>query len=367
MIGTHRDGDDDARYEPRWDASVELALERQIGLNWCWAAVAKGIVDHYGGPKQKQCQYATKFLQQHRSCCRGKVVELRCDAAHDVDSVLIDYGVYASPPFHRPVSLETLRRELERDRPVVALIEFASTAHAVVITAVDVANRFVGVCDPWWNPDRKTLRADELSRGYETNGRWFYTILTRPRPGAPHRAKISLLRDRMLHDDRRLTPMSRQRSEPLEIGLYQADPYQLALGNGLQSAEQFARDTFRLDLFDDGDEASLRLDIELTRLREDIEARLERGFELRIVRCFAIKFEALWFTDPGDPSHRTDHYIPIPRVPYYLEEGREYGAAELRDILAKAAETCMPSIETNRAFIERLAREAAFHVDDPTM
>jgi papain like cysteine protease AvrRpt2 len=365
VIGAHRD--DDARYEPRWDASVELGMERQIGLNWCWAAVAKGIVDHYGGPKQKQCQYATKFLQQRRSCCRGKVVELRCDAAHDVDSVLMHCGVYASPPFHRPVSLDTLRRELERDRPVVALVQFPATVHALAITAVDVANRRIGVCDPWWDPKRKTIDAGRFERAYDGNGRWFYTILTRPRPGAAPLAKVSLLRDRMPHNDPRATHAPHRRSEPLEISLYQADPHQLALGTGLQRAERFARDTFRLDVFDDNGEASLRLDVELTKLREDVEARLERGFELRIVRCFALKFEALWFTDPADPSHRADHYIPVPRVPYYLDEGREYGAVELREILVKAAELCMPSIETNRTFVERLAREAAFHPDDPTM
>jgi len=365
MIDLHRD-DGELRAR-RWDASVDLELERQIGLNWCWAAVAKGIVDHYGGPKQKQCQYATKFLQQRRSCCRGRVVELRCDAAHDVDSVLMDYGVYASPPFHRPVSLDALRRELERDRPVVALIGFPTTVHAVAITAVDVANRRIGICDPWFSPKRKELCADEFERAYDERGRWFYTILTRPRPGAPRRAKVSLLRDRMPLRDQQSAHMPHRTSEPLEIDMYEADPYRLAHGDGLQTAELFLRDVFRLDVADDHDDASLRLDVELTAMREDIEARLERGFEVRIVRCFAIKFEALWFTDPSDIAHRTDHYIPIPRVPYYLEEGREYSAAEMRDALVKAAELCMPSIETNRRFVERLAREAAFHPDDPTM
>ncbi|MEA2721588.1 MAG: hypothetical protein QOJ39_3452 [Candidatus Eremiobacteraeota bacterium] len=364
MIGAHRD--DATPAEPRWDASVELELERQIGLNWCWAAVAKGIVDHYGGPKQKQCQYATKFLRQRTSCCRGKVLQLRCDCAHDVDSVLQDCGVYAVPPFHRPVTLETLRRELERDRPVVALMQFPMTVHAIVITAVDVVNGRIGFCDPWKNPKRKVLDAGAFRHAYESDGRWFYTILTRPRTGAQPRAKISLLRDRMAHAGRERIPVQRPRSEPLEIGLYHADPYQLALGTGLQTAERFALKTFGLNVFVDGPDASLDLDRELTGMRADIEARLERGFELRIVRCFAIKFEALWFTDPGDASHRTDHYIPLRRVPYYLEEAREYGAAELRDILKSAAQMCLPSVEIDRAFVERLAREAAFHIDDPT-
>jgi hypothetical protein len=359
--------DDVAPYEPRWDASVELELERQIGLNWCWAAVAKGIVDHYGGPKRKQCQYATKFLQQRTSCCRRKVLELRCDAAHDVDSVLQKYGVYAAPPFHRPVTLDTLRRELERDRPVVALMLFPSTVHAVAITAVDVANRRIGFCDPWLHPKRAEMRADAFTRAYNTTGRWFYTILTRPRAGAPQRATVSLLRDRMPHDAQRPSHMPRRSSEPLEIDMYEADVERLAAGTGLQTAERFMRYAFRLDLGGENADASVRLDLELTAARDDIDARLDRGLEVRIVRCFAIKFEALWFTDPADLSHRTDHYIPIGPVPDYLEAGREYGAAELRDILAKTAQLCLPSVEINRRFVERLAQESALRVDDPTM
>ena len=46
------------------------------------------------------------------------------DVAHDVDSVLHHFGVYAPPPYRRAIGLQTLRRELERDRPVVALMRF---------------------------------------------------------------------------------------------------------------------------------------------------------------------------------------------------------------------------------------------------
>ena len=61
MIGSR--GDFAERYELHWDASIDFALERQIGRHWCWAAVAKGIVEHYGGPRRHQCQYATQFLR----------------------------------------------------------------------------------------------------------------------------------------------------------------------------------------------------------------------------------------------------------------------------------------------------------------
>jgi len=73
------------------------------------------------------------------------------------------------------------------------------------------------------------------------------------------------------------------------------------------------------------------------------------------VRCFAYKLEALWFTDPSDTSHRTDHYVPVPPVPYYLEEGREYSGAELREVLVEASRIALPAIDADRRFIERLS------------
>ncbi len=63
--------------------------------------------------------------------------------------------------------------------------------------------------------------------------------------------------------------------------------------------------------------------------------------------------------DPADTMHRRDHYVPIPRVPYYLEAGHEYSAGEMAAALADAARLCLPSIETGRAFVDRTLAEAA--------
>jgi hypothetical protein len=361
VIGQRRFGG--AAYEPRWDASVDLVLERQNGLNWCWAAVAKGIVEHYGGPIRKQCQYATQFLRQKKSCCRAGAPRPVCDVAHDVDSVLVHYGMFAAPPFHRPVSLATVRRELERDRPVVALIRFPELVHAVIIDAVDVVNRRVGVLDPKKRPVRKDLDFATFQHAYAENGRWFYTILTRPPATGARLTKVSLLRDRMHEEDRGVMSAPDRRSESLEIDLYEADPFRVAEGTGLQTAEFSSRRTVRLDVFDSTDGA-LWLDEHLTPLRDEIEARLARGFEVRFLRSYAFHLQVLWFTDPSDPSHRKDHYLPVPWVPYYLEEGREYSPAELRDALIKISPCVLQSIEINKRWIERLDRETAYQGDE---
>jgi hypothetical protein len=356
-------------YERRWDASIDFALERQIGRNLCWAAVAKGIVDHYGGPRLRQCQYATTFLGQRKTCCRKSVPELCCDREHDVDSVLARYGNYALP-FHRPIRLETIRRELERDRPVVALVRFPTSNHAVVVTAVDVPHGRVGVCDPSTGSWRRTVTVDELTHAYRGQATWVYTIITRPRWDARARATVSPLHEPMRQPDRdvRHNPWPQADSKPLQIQLdtYEANIFRLADGTGLATAERDGRRTVRLDAYDETD-GSLMIDYELTKLREEIWARLERGFEVRYLTCFAVKLTALWFTDPHDPSHRTDHYIPVPPLYSRFDETREYSVAETREIFIYVAKYCIPSVEINQKWIERLDRETANQPDDPTI
>jgi hypothetical protein len=52
-----------------------------------------------------------------------------------------------------------LRRELERDRPVVALMQFREgTVHALTITAVDTAEQVIGYSALVWASARFTRR-----------------------------------------------------------------------------------------------------------------------------------------------------------------------------------------------------------------
>ncbi len=355
MISAFRDAAETR--ERRWDASIDLELERQNGRNWCWAAVAKGIVEHYGGPKRKQCQYATTFLRRKKTCCRSGPLRLPCDQPHDVDSVLMHYGMYAAPPFHRPVGLQTLYRELERDRPVVALMRYPTTVHAVLITAVDVANGFLRSSDPDPSNGVREVEIESFVKGYD-GARWFYTILTRPVSAL--RSKVSLLHDRMRQSDEELAAVRLPLGETLEVDLYELDPYRLADGTGLQTPEynQRASITFGATRYDGWG----GLQDELTKTRDEIEVRIARGFEVRIVRCHAYKLEALWFTDPTDPSHRSDHYLPFGNL-YDLED-KEYSPAELRDAMIKIAPIGLAAVEHSRKWIERLDRETAHQDDD---
>lgn len=339
-----------------WDAALDLVLERQIGLKWCWAATAKGIVDYYGGPELSQCRYATHFLHQTETCCDGNERSERCDAAHDVDSVLRFFDVYAPPPLRRSIQLHTLRRELDRDRPVVALMRFRDgTVHALAITAVDVAGERIGFSDPWYGPQTDTLGAHEFANDYEAGGRWIYTILTRP-PRSDPDPTISLLRDRFSADERRSSRRARGTSHALNLDVFEIGPAPLAAGVGPQAAERVSHTTFSLDPTA-RDEPS-RLERALHAMREEINEHRGRGFDVRLLRVPALMLTSLWFVREDGPAGDVDaHFLPIAPTPDFLRAGQEYTLREFRELLVEPARRSLRSNETDRAFIERLDRE----------
>ncbi|HEY0381558.1 MAG TPA: papain-like cysteine protease family protein [Candidatus Elarobacter sp.] len=340
-----------------WDAALDLVLERQIGLKWCWAATAKGIVDYYGGPLLPQCRYATHFLRQTQSCCDGNERSARCDVAHDVDTVLRHFGVYAPPPFRRAVHLQTLCRELERDRPVVALMRFPGGAvHALAITAVDVAEQRIGFSDPWYGPQTDSRPAHDFTNNYESGGRWIYSILTRPPRSQPD-AAISFLHDRFGEGQRRLSQHAPRTSSALNLDVYFIGPEVLAAGEDPQAAERLAQESFALDP-PPGDDPS-RLERVLRAMRDDIDARRANGFAVRLLRVPALMLTALWFVRDDAPAgtNADAHFIPVEPAPFFLEAGQEYTLREFRELLVEPARRALRSTEIDRAFIERLDRE----------
>jgi hypothetical protein len=314
-------------------------------------------VDYYGGPKLPQCRYATHFLNQAESCCDGNEQSPRCDVAYDVDSVLHHFGLFAPPPFRRSVQLATLRRELERDRPVVALMQFQDgTVHALAITAVDVAEQRIGYSDPWYGPQPDSREAHDFTNDYEGGGRWIYTILTRP-PHARPDAAISFLHDQFGDEHRRLSYHARRTSAALNLDVYVIGPGPLAAGEDPQTAERLADCTVSLDPAPRDDPS--RLERVLLGMRDDIEARRARGFDVRLLRVPSVMLTALWFVREDAPAgtNADAHFVPVEPAPYFLEAGQEYTLREFRDLLAEPARNALRSNEINRAFIERLDRE----------
>ncbi|MBV8748352.1 MAG: hypothetical protein JO103_01425, partial [Candidatus Eremiobacteraeota bacterium] len=273
-------------------------------MNWCWAAVAKAIVDHYGGPTHTQCEYATRFLEQHETCCNGNERTNRCDVPHDVDSVLAAHGVYAAPAFRRPIRLETILRELQRDRPIVALMAFADVVHAVVITAVDVTEGVIGFADPSFGSPRFECEANDFAIARDEDRYWVHTILTRPNARF-QRVHISYMHERITRHEKEYSRDAQRITDPLELNAYEAHPSELIAGEGLRNPEFLRRRTYRLDA-DWNDPSAGLFERALTPMRDEIESRIAVGYEVRVLTCHPIHLRALWFTRPtDDPPHRT--------------------------------------------------------------
>ncbi|HZW53889.1 MAG TPA: hypothetical protein VFF00_07630, partial [Candidatus Elarobacter sp.] len=240
-------------------------------------------------------------------------------------------------------------------RPVVALMRFPDgTVHALAITAVNVAERLIGYSDPWYGPNTKLLGAHDFTNGYEIGGRWIYTILTRPPRSQPD-AAISFLYDRFGDDEQRSSHHARRTGSALKLDAYFIGPEPLAAGEDPQTAECLPEFSLAVDPAP-GDEPS-RLQRELQTMRDEIEARLARGFSVRMLRVPSLMLTALWFVREDARAGGDAHFVPVAPAPHFLEAGQEYSARELREILVEPARHALRSLEIDRAFIERLDRE----------
>jgi|GEM_PF-6127479 len=340
--------------EPAWDVALDVHVERQNGLKWCWAAVAKGIVEYYGGPVRRQCEYATEFLRQTATCC-GAERTPRCDVDYPVDLVLRRYGMEAPPPLPRPIALETIRRELERDRPIVALMRFAHGFHALAITGVHVERRLIRFSDPDPRSSVAFLDAQAFAGAYRGEGRWTYTLFTRPARPPAERPAVSLLRDRMpyQHD---LDRHPKRPAFPMTVASYRVDLPALAGGDGMRTAQLSERP---YTLFEDDGRNWSALEQGLAEVRDEVVERLDAGYEVRLVHCFAAHLWALWFVWSGDPAaRRREHYLVIPPAPYYLDEGREYTASEIDEAARGPARIALASVPVVEQMWARLEQES---------
>ncbi|HEV2643266.1 MAG TPA: hypothetical protein VGT98_11185, partial [Candidatus Elarobacter sp.] len=230
------------------------------------------------------------------------------------------------------------------------------TVHALAITAVDVAEQRIGYSDPWYGPQPDSRDAHEFSNDYEGGGRWIYTILTRPPRSQPD-AAISFLHDEFGEEQRWLSYHARRTSTALNLDVYVIGPGPLAAGEDPQTAERLAECTVSLEPAPRDDPS--RLERVLLGMRDDIDARRARGFNVRLLRVPSVMLTALWFVreDALAGPNADAHFVPVEPAPYFLEAGQEYTLREFRELLVEPARHALRSHDINRAFIERLDRE----------
>jgi hypothetical protein len=147
--------------------SLEATVDRQVGGNLCWAAVASAVSRFYAGPGG--------WTQERVAEAAFGGVHSRLWYAADALELC---GVLADR-LERPLSLAELAREIEGGRPVAARIRWDfGGGHVVLLTGCSAEGQ-VWVQDPEHGPSACAM-ADLTGGGYRGFGRWTHTYRTRP-------------------------------------------------------------------------------------------------------------------------------------------------------------------------------------------
>jgi hypothetical protein len=157
---------------PGWTLLTTCVMEEQLTMNWCWAAVAQAVEDHYG-PRLSQCQVAGDFYD--RDCCHG---DNGCNRLEALMVVLDDRkrlaGVNAQIGFKEVVA------QIDAKRPICCFINRPPLNHFVVINGYHKARKAVAIIDPdpALDHDPQELDFTAFKVGYG-NGTWDNTYFTK--------------------------------------------------------------------------------------------------------------------------------------------------------------------------------------------
>ena len=140
------------------DKSITVPLPFQKETYWCWAAIAKGVVDLYtqGNNTFTQCSIATSVINDG-DCCNGA----DCNVVEELENALGQVGhfsgviQYYTPEGPFDTAKQTIRTEIDGGRPLGAKITWwDTTGHFVVICGYnfsDPDNCKLYVTDPECN------------------------------------------------------------------------------------------------------------------------------------------------------------------------------------------------------------------------
>lgn len=150
-------------------------MQRQAQSNWCWAATAVSVDQHYppsGG--WTQCSLANSQLTRNDCCPPGS--SGACNKASRLEDALGNVGHF-SRPVHGIVSADDLRQQLGADHPVGVRIGWrgGNNGHFVVVSAC-LADDTVRIEDP--HHGTRHMPYSKLETAYPGNGAWTNTYYT---------------------------------------------------------------------------------------------------------------------------------------------------------------------------------------------
>lgn len=143
--------------------SLNLAMEEQEKINWCWAAVSVSVRKFYGlGGPLTQCAQVDRGLNR-TICCDDRD---SCDQRWIIDPAIFTRNAGAFP-------FETVKQQIDAGRLVTARITWSGGGtHFVCIDGYNIAGPapMVSVKDSFYGPSM--IPYDTLLTAYQDLGAW---------------------------------------------------------------------------------------------------------------------------------------------------------------------------------------------------
>ena len=160
-------------YMPPGSSVVGISYTRQTEDNWCWAACAEMIFQHFGFGARTQCSIATTVFDL--ACCPSPGAPSPCDKGAWPDVV---YPRLELPTrFHDSAfSSSKLKEELATGRPVQVCYQWSGSrsTHVALIVGENSRGHFV-VYDPHEDHGIKYVDHSQILSAYG-GGAWVYTF-----------------------------------------------------------------------------------------------------------------------------------------------------------------------------------------------
>ena len=160
-------------HRKRLDTLPPLTQEQD---SWCWAACLQMILRHYGNAAVQQCDLASTLCGE--TCCAVPApATCNTGAASSEQVVVLEAFGRGGTPVSGAALFDTVRAEIDADRPLTAGLEIRTTRHRVVVRGWDDLNdEWVDICDPDNNGKTGQARYLDLTSAFGT-GRWYSTML----------------------------------------------------------------------------------------------------------------------------------------------------------------------------------------------
>lgn len=143
--------------------SLNLAMEEQEKINWCWAAVSVSVWKFKGLPDPlTQCEYVGRRF--NRNCCDNPEA---CNQLSVIDPVIFTRTRGAFP-------FETVKQLIDIGKLITVFIKWGAEegTHFVCIDGYNIAGPVprVSVKDPFYGPS--LIPYDKLASAYQDVGVW---------------------------------------------------------------------------------------------------------------------------------------------------------------------------------------------------